>query len=309
MQFVARFVRSPYLMLTVTPLFWSSNWVIGRGLAAEIPPMAMTFYRWLFAGIILAPFALPQLRGQWPVVKRNWKQLFFLGAIGVGTHNGLSYLGLNYTTATNGVILNSFIPVMIVTLSWVLLRERLTALQMVGVLVSLAGVATILSQGSLAALASLRLNAGDLIIILSMAMWSIYTICLRWRPQGLGVLGFLFVLICVGDLCVLPLYLVETAFGRHMVVSLPNIAAILSVGLFSSVFAYVLWNRAVEMVGANVAGLFVHLMPVYGAVLAWVFLGERLQVFHIAGIAAILGGIWITSRFGRRPVAVPAGAE
>ena len=238
--------------------------------------MAMTFLRWFFALLILAPFAWPHLRRDWPIVRRHWRTLVFLGAIGVGTHNALAYLGLNYTTATNGVILNSFIPVMIVALSRVFLRERLTPLQLAGVGVSLAGVLTILSGGSLAALASFRLNQGDLLVILSMAMWSVYTICLRWRPPGLHLLTFLFVLACVGDLAVLPLFLGELAWGRHMRLTATNLGALVSVALFSSVLAYIFWNRGVELVGANVAGLFVHLMPVFGVVLAWLFLDERL---------------------------------
>ena len=300
---------SPYLLLTLAPLFWAGNWIVGRGFAPEIPPMAMTFLRWLFAMAILAPFAWPHLRRDWPVVRANWKTLVFLGAIGVGTHNALAYLGLNYTTATNGVILNSFIPVMIITFSWLFLREVLSPVQLAGVGVSLAGVLAILSQGSLAALASFRLNGGDLLVILSMAMWSTYTICLRWRPAGLHMLSFLFVLMVVGDLCVLPFFLGELAFGRHMTVTPANVTALFCVALFSSVLAYISWNRGVEKVGASVAGLFVHLMPVFGVLLAWLFLGERLAPYHVAGIGLILTGIWITSRLGRRPVPAPAGTD
>jgi drug/metabolite transporter (DMT)-like permease len=296
---------SPWLLLTLTPLFWACNWIIGRGLSTEIPPMAMTFFRWLFALAILAPFAWPEVRRDWPVLRRSWKVMLPLGAIGVGTHNALAYLGLNYTTATSGVILNSFIPVMIIALSWVLLRERLSPLQLGGVAVSLAGVLTILSEGSLAALLAFRLNRGDLLVILSMAMWSIYTICLRWRPAGLGSLSFLFALALIGDLCVLPLYLGEMAFGRRMVWTWTHFAAFASVALFSSVLAYIFWNRGVEQVGAQVAGLFVHLMPVFGVVLAWIFLGERLAPFHLAGIALILAGIFVTSRKAALPA--PAG--
>jgi drug/metabolite transporter (DMT)-like permease len=127
---------SSFLMLTLAPFFWACNWIIGRGLASEVPPLAMTFYRWLFAIVILAPFALPRLRNDLPIVRRHWKALLGLGVIGIGTHNALAYLGLGYTTAMNGVILNSFIPVMIVTLSWVLLRERLASLQVAGIGVS-----------------------------------------------------------------------------------------------------------------------------------------------------------------------------
>jgi drug/metabolite transporter (DMT)-like permease len=161
---------SPYVLLTLAPLFWSCNWIAGRWLAHDVPPLAMTFWRWFFALVILAPFAWPKLRRDAPLVRRHWKALLGLGIIGIGTHNALSYLGLRYTTAVNGVILNSFIPVMIVALSWALLRERLAPLQVAGIAVSLGGVLTILSHGSLATLAALRLNGGDLFIVGAMAM-------------------------------------------------------------------------------------------------------------------------------------------
>ena len=295
---------SPYLLLTLPPLFWASNWIIGRALHSEIPPMAMTFFRWLFAILILAPFARPHVRRDWPVIRAHWKTMVALGALGVGTHNGLSYLGLNYTTATNGVILNSFIPVMIIMLSWLFLRERLTQLQAAGVVISLTGVLTVLCKGSLDALLEFRLNAGDLIIIASMAMWAIYTIGLRWRPPGISMPSFLLAVAVVGDLCVLPLLLGEMALGRYIVWSWTNATALVAVATFSSVLAYILWNRGVEAVGANVAGLFVHLMPVYGVVLAWLFLGERMAAFQVAGIALILAGIWVTSRFGAKRIEV-----
>ena len=179
---------SPYLLLTLTPFFWACNWIVGRGLHAEIPPMTMTFYRWFFALLILAPFAWRHVRREWPIVRRHRGVLLLLGIAGVGTHNALTYLGLNYTTAINGVILNSFIPVMIIALSWIFLRQSLSRLQLIGVAVSLGGVLAILSGGNLEALASLSLNRGDLLIIVAMSLWSIYTIGLRWRPPGLHML-------------------------------------------------------------------------------------------------------------------------
>jgi len=291
---------SPYVLLTLSPLFWAGNWIIGRGLHADIPPMAMTFFRWLFAIVILAPFAWRHVKRDWPILRTHWKFLVVLGAIGVGTHNSLAYLGLNYTTATNGVILNSFIPVMIVTMSWLFLREKLQPMQLVGVAISLAGVLTILSEGQLQTLLGFRLNIGDIFIILSMAMWSVYTIMLRWRPRGLNVISFLWVVGIIGNTCVLPLWLGEMALGHFIAWSWTNLAALLAVALCSSVLAYLFWNRGVEEVGANVAGLFVHLMPVFGIVLAWLFLNEELAPYHVMGIVLILSGIWLTSRYGRR---------
>ena len=298
---------SPYLLLTLTPFFWACNWIVGRGLHAEIPPMTMTFYRWFFALLILAPFAWPHLRREWRIVRRHRGVLVLLGIAGVGTHNALTYLGLNYTTAINGVILNSFIPVMIIALSRIFLRQSMSWVQLVGVCVSLGGVLAILSGGSLERLASLTLNRGDLLIIVAMSLWSIYTIGLRWRPPGLHMLTFLFVIACIGDAAVLPLYLSEMALGARMAFSWLNLAALLFVATFSSILAYIFWNRGVEQVGANVAGLFVHLMPVFGTILAWLLLGERLLPFHVVGIALILTGIYVTSRAAPPPV--PAAPE
>lgn len=298
---------SPYLLLTLTPFFWACNWIVGRGLHAEIPPMAMTFYRWVFALVFMLPFALPHVRRQWPLIRAHWRVLLLLGVLGVGSHNALAYLGLNYTTATNGVLLNSCIPVMIIALSWLFLNQRLSHVQLAGVMVSLAGVLTILGRGSLEQLLAFRLNPGDIFVIASMLLWSLYTICLRWRPPGLHMLAFLFAIACVGTTMVLPLYLGEAMLVRHVEWTWKVVAALASVGLFSSFIAYIFWNRGVEQVGASVAGLFVHLLPVFGTILAWLFLGERLQIFHVAGIALILTGIYVTSRTAPPPV--PAAPE
>jgi drug/metabolite transporter (DMT)-like permease len=283
-------------------LFWSCNWIIGRGLHDQVPPLAMTFYRWLFALAILAPFAIPHAIRDWPAIRRGAKALIPLGIAGIGSHNALAYVGLNYTTATNGVLLNSVIPVVIVALSFVFLRERLSVRQALGIAISLGGVLAILSHGSLSELRALKLNRGDVFVLLSLVLWSLYTIGLRWRPPGLSMLSFLFALAVIGDLAILPLYLAESALGRPMVWTWGAFAALAGVGLFSSVLAYIFWNRGVEQVGASVAGLFVHLMPVFGALLAWLFLDERMRAFHVIGIALILTGIYLTTRKARTAV-------
>ena len=294
---------SPYVLLALPPFLWSCNSIVGRALYEQVPPLAMTFYRWLFALAFLTPFAIRHVIRDWPAIRRGLKALIPLGIVGIGSHNALAYVGLNYTTATNGVILNSFIPVMIIALSWLFLRERLAPRQLAGVLISLGGVLVTLSHGSWAELAALEVNRGDVFVMLSMLLWSIYTIGLRWRPAGLSLLSFLFSIAVIGDLVVLPLYLAETALVRPMEWSWTALAALVSVATFPSVLAYIFWNRGVEQVGASVAGLFVHLMPVFGVLLAWLFLGERLLPFHVGGIALILTGIWLTSRRVRLPAA------
>jgi drug/metabolite transporter (DMT)-like permease len=296
---------SAYLLLALPPFFWACNAIIGRGLHEQVPPLAMTFYRWLFALAFLTPFAVPQVIRDWPAIRRGIKALLPLGIIGVGSHNAFAYAALNYTTATNAVLLNSVIPVMIVGLSFVFLRERLSSQQALGIAISLTGVVAILSHGSWRELTTLQLNRGDALMLLSVLLWSIYTISLRWRPAGLSLLSFLFSIAVIGDVAMLPLYLAESALSRTVAWSWPVIGALAAVGLFSSVLAYIFWNRGVEQVGARVAGLFVHLMPVFGALLAWLFLGERLFAFHLIGIALILTGIYLTTR-RERVALVPA---
>lgn len=298
---------SPYLLLTLTVFFWSGNWITGRALYQDVPPMALTFFRWLFALAILAPFALRPVARDWPVIRAHWRTMLWLGAIGIAFHNALAYLGLNFTTATNGVILNSFIPVMIIAIAWLFFGERLTAVQLAGVGISLTGVLAILSRGSLDALVAFRLNVGDIFVILAMAMWSLYTVLLRRRPPGIDVLSFLFVLAVIGEACLLPLWLAETLLFRPMVWTPATFLAIAGVALFSSVLAYLFWNRGVDAVGPQVAGLFVHLMPAFGAILAWLFLDERLELYHLAGISLILAGIALTT--WRRSIPTPTGTD
>lgn len=299
--------RSPYLLLLLPPFFWSCNWIIGRALHEDIPPMGMTFFRWLIAVLILAPFSIRPLRSDWPIVRAHWRILLLLGAIGAGLHNALAYIGLNFTTVTNGVILNSCIPVMIIVIAWLFFRERLRPVQVLGVVVSSLGVIAILSRGSLQTLAQLRLNVGDLFVMLSVMMWSLYTVLLRRGPQGMHMLSFLFAIGIVGVAVMFPLWIIEMLLGFRIAWTPQVVAAMGSVALFASVLAYVSWNVGVKAVGAQVAGLYVHLMPVYGVILAWIFLDERMYAFHVVGIALILAGIVLTSR--RTPATVLAAVE
>jgi drug/metabolite transporter (DMT)-like permease len=293
-------LRSPYLMLTLPPLFWAGNWVVGRAVHGAVPPMALALWRWSVATLVMLPFAWPHLRRDWPLLMKHRRVLLILGVLGTAIHNGFTYLGLNFTTAVNGLMLNSFLPVMIIALSWLLFRERLRTLQWLGVALSLVGVLVIIARGDLAVLAGFHLNPGDLIVVGSMLLWALYTILLRWRPQGLHMLSFLFALSVIGVAAILPLFAIELAAGRHTEFTPASVAAIVYVGVLPSFVGYVLWNRGVAMVGANVTGLFVHLMPVFGALLAWLFLGERLLAFHLVGFALILAGIGFTSK-GRAP--------
>ncbi len=296
---------SPYLLLSLTSLFWSLNWVIGRAIVGHVSPFALTFIRWVLAASVMLAFAWPSIRAQAPAIRRHWKTIVWLGFWGTGLHNAFAYVGLQYTTATNGVILNSSVPILIIVLGWAVYRDTITRVQALGVAISLGGVAAILTRGDLGVLLQMRLNRGDLIVLAGMVFWAAYTIFLRMKPKELSGLAMLTCCAWVGVVLLLPLFVVEMVFlGGRVEITPATLAVMAYVGTFPSFVGYIFWNRAVAEVGSNVAAIFMHLMPVFGSLLAWIFLGEHIRPFHVVGIALILAGIALTTR-GRRAVPEP----
>lgn len=285
-----------YLLVSLAPLFWSGNFVLGRALHDVIPPIALSFWRWTVALLILLPFVLRALRGQADIIRRHWAILSLLGVLGVANFNTFVYLGLQTTTATNAVLLVSTTPVMIVVLSFLLLGQVVERAQKVGVLLSLVGVAVIVSAGDPASLASVALNTGDLWVMAAVASWALYSVCLRWRPPGLDPLVFLAATMVTGLVPLLPLYLWDLEGGSRFTLDMAAIGAIGYVALFPSVLAYIFWNRGVEEFGANRTGQFLHLMPVFGTLLSTALLGEQLRFFHLAGIGLVASGILLAGR-------------
>ena len=262
----------------------------------EMPPVAMGFWRWAVALLILLPFTAAELQRNWHLVRANWFTLMVLGSLGATLFNTMIYVGLQYTAATNGVLFNSISPILIMVLSWLLFRERLGRWQTVGVVLSLAGVVVIVARGDPEILAALKLNHGDLWLISTMFLWAVYTIVLRRRPPGLSATAFLAAMLLLGLPVLLPFYLWEIFTRGGFTLSVPTVAALAYYGTLPSVVAYLFWNRGVAQIGPNKAGLFVHLMPVFGALLSVIFLGERLYAYHFTGAAMIFGGIWLTTR-------------
>ena len=290
-----RIKASPYLLLVLTTLFWAGNFVLGRAVKASIPPVGLAFWRWVIALMILLPFSLPHLRAQWLLVRGNWKQLAVCGILGVSCFNTFVYIGLHSTTAINALLVNSIIPVLIVVLSRVLAYTPVTRLQAVGVVLSLAGVVIIICRADVGMLLSLHINRGDLWVLLAVVNWTFYTFLLSKRPAGLHPLSFLGSIIVIGLLVLAPFYVWEISRGARVGTDLATCGSILYVALFPSVLAFIFWNQAVGEVGPNKAGLFLHLMPVFGAILSLVFLGESLHLFHLAGMGLIFAGICLAA--------------
>jgi len=285
----------PYLLLVLTNLFWSGNMVVGRALRDDVPPFSLAFWRWAIALALTLPLALPHLRTQWPLLRRGWRVVVALGLLGVGGYNTLAYIALQYTAATNAVLLNSFIPVATIALSWAFLNKRLHRVEWLGVLISLAGVTTIVARGELATLAGLTLNIGDLWMLVAVIVWAFYTIGLQWRPVGVNPMLMLAAFTTVGLLALAPGYAWEIAQGRHIALTPSALAGIAYTGVLPAFVGYIFYNRAVGEVGASKASLFIHLMPVFGTLLSALFLDEVPQRYHFIGIALIFSGIYLTT--------------
>lgn len=290
---------SAFLLLALANLFWSGNWIAGRALRDAFEPAALNFWRWLLAVLVLAPFALPRLRGKVPVLRRHAGILLVLALTGVALFHSLVYLGLRTTAAVNGVLLNSSLPLFILLCSWTIERERATLRQIAGMLISFAGILVILSRGDPAALLRLQLHAGDGWILLAMPVWGVYSVLLKRRPPELGGIELLFAISLLGVLLLAPVVALQGIAGAGLSpLRWPGSTAALGVAYMAvaaSVLAYICWNRGVAAVGANAAGFSLHLLPAFGTILAILLLGEVFAAYHAAGIAIIIAGVLLAT--------------
>lgn len=292
---LARVFLNPWVMLALAGLFWSGNHIAARAGAGHVPPVALGSLRWLLAALIMWPFAREHLRRDWPLIKRGWKPILALSVLGGAIFSALQYTALQYTTALNGSIFNSFAPAIIVLTGALLFHDRLRALNLAGIAVSFAGVMVIVSRGDLAVLKTISFNYGDVLLLVNMAVWAIYSTYLRVRPS-IHPLSFTFLLALISGVTLMPLWAWEHAGGFQMQASWLTIAVLAYVTIFPGILSYICWNRGIEAVGSSRGGVFLHLIPFYGAVLATTLLGEQLMGFHIAGCAMILSGVWFAAK-------------
>jgi drug/metabolite transporter (DMT)-like permease len=293
-----RWRDSAYLLLALAALFWSGNHVVGRAIGGHVPPVGISFLRWLLPTIALWLIARDHIVRDWPVMRKHRGILLWLGLMGGALFSAGQYIGLQYTTALNVSVLNSLVPVLIIAAGAAIFRDRVTPIQLVGIATSSIGVLMIIARGELQALLALSFNWGDIIIVSNMAVFAIYAAYLRMRPP-MHWLSFLFAFGVISSLGTLPFALWEMAAGITFKPTALTFAAIIYVSTFPSLFAFAAWNRGVELIGANRSGPFVHLVPVYTAILGTALLGESLQLFHLAGFALILAGVWLAARPAR----------
>ncbi|MFY9692946.1 MAG: DMT family transporter [Xanthobacteraceae bacterium] len=285
----------PYLLLSLTSLFWAGNTVLGRFVAGHVPPITLAFIRWSGATLILLPFATRHVLRDWPVIRKNAGVLILIAFVGFSVYNTMAYYGLQYTTAINGLLLQSVGPLFVAMWTFALFRERLTLRQAGGICVSLSGVLVIICHGSLDVLLTIKFNRGDVCFVLALVTYGFYAAYLRKRP-AMHPLSFLAVGMGLGAAMLIPGVVWEIASGRTVVFDAESLASFAFVCIFPSLLGYLFLNRGIELIGANRSAPFIHLVPVFGSVLAVVLLGERFELFHAIGYALVFAGITIATR-------------
>lgn len=291
--------RAAYLFLLSTMLLWGGNSVAGKLAVGHVSPMTLVFLRWVMAVLILLPIGWRALREDWPEVRRHWKLLAGLGACGFTIFNVIFYTALNYTTAINVSIEQAAIPIVIILANFVLFRLRVRPLQIVGVVLTIVGVALTASHGDLSQLLKLDLNFGDAIMLVAVLCYSLYSVGLRLKP-AIRWQSFMLALSIAALLVSLPFFLWEVASGRVIAPDASGWMLTLYTALGASVVSQVLYIKGNELIGANRAGLFINLVPIFGTLLSVLIIGEQFQPYQAFALALVLGGIALAEYSGSK---------
>jgi len=287
--------HQPYLLLSLTALFWAGNIVLGRYVAGHVPPMTLSCVRWIGAFFMLLPFARTHLAQDWPVLRARLPLMIGLSATGFAINNALSYWALQFTQALNALLIQSSGPLFVALWSLILFGVRLTWAQLAGIALSLAGVLTIILRGDLAALAGIHMNIGDIMLAGALLSFGLYSALMPRRPVIHQLSLIAFTMAC-GALLLLPLSIWEFTSGVTLKFDTITIVTLIYVVIFPSTLAYLFFNRGIAMIGPNRAAPFFHLVPVFGSAMAIVLLGEEPRLFHLIGYVLVLAGVVIASR-------------
>jgi drug/metabolite transporter (DMT)-like permease len=284
-----------YLLLSLTSLSWAGNIVLGRFIVGHVPPITLSVIRWGGAFVVLLPFAARHLLRDWPTIREHAGMMALLALTGFAAYNTMAYYGLQYTTAINGLLLQSVAPLFVALWTFVLFRDRLTLRQACGICISLIGVVVIICRGSLDTLLTIAFNRGDMWFVIALVIYAFYAAMLRKRP-AMHPISFLAVGIGGGAVMLVPAMVLEIASGQTMVFDAESVVSFAYVCIFPSLLGYLFLNRGIELIGANRAAPFIHLVPVFGSVLAIVLLGERFELYHAIGYALVFAGITVATR-------------
>ena len=292
--------RNAYVLLLLTTLFWGGNSIAGKFAIGHVSPMMLTALRWGLAVLaLMAIGGIPRFRRDWPAVRRNLPLLFLLGATGFTLFNAAMYSALLYTSAINVSIEQAGMPMLIFAANFILYRMGVTPGQIAGFTLSLAGVGLTASHGNLFSLAELDINRGDLLMLVGIVIYSAYTVALRHKPD-IHWQSLMLALCMAAFVLSLPFVAWEWFTDRLILPDARGWAVTAYVVVFPSVIAQIFFIRGVELIGANRAGLFINMVPIFGTLLSIMILGEAFHLHHAVALAMVLGGIWLAEHSGRK---------
>ena len=286
-----------YIFLLLTVTFWAGNFIVGKYASLyEVPPFSLNFYRWFFAWLILAPFTLPEIIKKKEYILKNYKLFIILGVTSITIFNSIVYYSLNFTQVISGVLMISTIPVMIMFFSSILKIEKTNVFQIIGVILSFLGVIIIITKANFEILKNLDFNKGDITMVVAMFSWALYSTLLKRQKYELSQISLLQVVISFGLIFLIPVYFIEYQVGFRIDLNKPFILILLYVVLLPGLASFILWIKGISMIGANRSGVFLHLMPIFSAIMAMIFFNEKFMFYHILGACFIVTGILLSNR-------------
>ena len=285
------------MLLVLTTLFWSGNFIVGKAASTfEIPPFSLNFYRWLFAGLILIPFTFKEILKKRNYILDNIGFFILLGITSITIFNSAVYYSLYYMQVISGVLMISTIPVWIMFISSILGIEKTNKFQIIGVILSLLGVLFIITKSDLEVIKNLAFNRGDLIMAIGMFSWALYSALLKKKKYEISQITLLEVVIITGLIFLIPIYILEMNIGNQIELGKPFILTLSYVVIFPGLAAFFFWIKGIGIIGANRAGVFLHLMPVFGSIMAIILFDEKFMIYHLLGAIFIIAGITLSNK-------------
>ncbi|QSZ41758.1 EamA family transporter [Sulfurimonas aquatica] len=290
-----------YFLITLCVLFWSVNFIIGRYIKDDVTPLELAFFRWLFVFLIISPILIKRRKNILNSLKQNFKILAILSILGITAFNTLLYFGLTTTTSTNALIINSTVPILVLLMSFFILKQKINSYQTIGIILSTLGVIFLILRADVSNIFSLKFNQGDILIIISSTAWALYSVLIKYKPKDLNDYEYFATIVAMGLLVLSPFYLYQGySIEKELEVLKNNYPIFLYVSIFPSIASYYFWHYGIEKIGASKTAQFTHLMPIFGIILASIFLGETLETYHLLGAMLIAFGIYLSLFYKRK---------
>ena len=288
---------SAYLFLVLATFCWSGNFIVGKfATVYEIPPLTLNVFRWISVWFILIPFTYKEIFENLPYIKRNWLVISFMGVITISTFNSVVYFALNYTQVINAVLMLSAIPAATIVLSSLMKIEETNIFQLLGLVLSIIGIGSIISNGDIQKIISLDFNKGDMWMLVCVITWSLYSTLLKKNNFKFSQFTLIQLMVSVGILFLIPQFFYEKSIGLELNLDKNFFLILIYVAIFPAIAAYYFWQKGIEIIGPNRASMFIQLMPLFSAVMAIIIFKEKFELYHFVGATFILSGIYLSNR-------------